>query len=259
MENNVIVFDDKVSKIDSLIKSDQETEQIEGNNLKQILYGIKNNELTPVILEDLNDLKKTQYEIEKLPNVKGVILDLNLNSLDGIEQSDILLIQALLKMVQRKFGNFFVFVFSTLADQWDEVKKTIEIQSPELIPLLRTSNIKVIEKGENKEVIINKEIHALNEHIERQENQILIIQSKIILCKNWLTEWVLTGIILSIINLLLVGYKMLPSFWHYIVIELALLILIYKAISLEIKRIEFLEKIINHSKNKTDETALALY
>lgn len=248
MENNVLVIDDKAGNVKELKDSGNVEENLEGENLQYLIQGIKNNSLNPIFLNDVNDTAESQIFINKQTNIKGVVLDLNLNSTDGIEPQDIEQLKFLLSTLQKKFGKFFIFVFSSLADQWEYVQNELEEDNPELKSLFRPSNIKVLQKGTNKEAVIYEEIQSFSNTILNDENKEVLLQAKIIMCKNWITEWLFLGIILSLLNVFCLLYKIFPSFFHHLTIEIGVFLITFKAINLEHQRIQTLNKYLNNGK-----------
>jgi hypothetical protein len=245
MENNVLIIDDKISRIGELKGSSNQSEKIEGENLNQIVYGVRNNDLTPIFLSDFSDLQGVQNTISELKNVKGIVLDLNLNSIDGADVGDKELIEFLLKNLKKKFGKFFVFVFSSVADQWEELSEQIEEDVPDLKPLLKSSNVRVLEKGQNKEGVIFSELQALYKSFTNKESLVVILEAKKTLIKNWIVELVLVGFFLSILNLACLG--LFPSKVHSLVIQICIVLIVGKSIDLELKRIEALKKYTNYN------------
>jgi hypothetical protein len=243
MEKHILIIDDKASKIAVLRKSGNLFEKDEGDNLQHILYGVMNNNFIPKIIDNFSDMDDLKREITEFENLEGIVLDLNLNSIDGIDSSDKEIIIFILKTIMAKYEKFFIIVFSAVADQWADLKSELGDDDPDLAVVLNSPYVKVIEKGQNIETVFYNEIQSLSKLKNNEDSFKLLMESKTTLIKEYNTEWALISIFLSIINWASIGF--FPSFIYQIVIQLCILALFIKVISIEKNRHITLMKLQN--------------
>lgn len=241
MENNILIIDDKVRDLENL-KSSTEFRNEEVKSLQNIVVEIESNNLTPVFIKDVTDIQASRDIINNLSNVKAIVLDLNLNSTDGVDSSDIATIQTLLKAAHTKFGNFILFIYSTVADQWENVRSDLVSEEPSLEPILSPSNVMVASKGDKN---LYQKIHDINTRIASVGATEILLDASILSCKHWIAEWLFIIAIGSILNLFLLLSNIF--IWQYFVgIEVALVLILSKCINLEYKKITF----FNETKSK---------
>lgn len=142
--SNALVIDDKM---DSLFDPESLMTQTERQQLKSIHEYFMKNSIPFSVINDLGSSPMDAIQrIKTIPKPDLVVLDLDLNSNGNVDDADIDLLVIILKELSENFGEFIILIYSTLSENWEEVKKEILQKEESLTYLLIDENVIVEEK-----------------------------------------------------------------------------------------------------------------
>lgn len=144
--NNALIIDDQIT----LITDEQNAESINNDaykSLKNIHDYFLNNSIPVSIINDLGiSPLDALNKIQNIPRPDIVVMDLDLNSDGSVGDDDINLIGIFLKKLHDAFGNFILFIYSSQAEEWENIYPQILLEYPILSSVLERENTIVFEK-----------------------------------------------------------------------------------------------------------------
>ena len=193
--NGALLIDDKISLIEEINAPVLLEDNTEFENLRLIQnFFLFNN----IPLYTLKDIGSYPFEaisaISSIPSIDVLIIDLDLNSSSQFDEYDISLIVRILNEVKSKFSLVPVIIYSSLADQWEEIKTSIINEDISVSDILADDNVWVIRKGNIKsnELFLETINSKLKKRIVKNLN--LKIESAISSSKYWRLEWFLISL-----------------------------------------------------------------
>jgi hypothetical protein len=131
---NVLIIDDKFD----LIYGERPTgpNRVEYSNFKKIKNYCDDNGLPLLSISDVSNIQVIEEKINKINNVRLLILDLDLDGDGNVTDADEQLVISILDIAIKRFGYFFLLINSITPQNWNGIKQNIPANNIGIISLV---------------------------------------------------------------------------------------------------------------------------